>query len=44
MKVEGIDADDIILKFGDTSQLPEGAFADAASEKIFEEKNKGMIA
>ena len=35
----------VALKFGgDVSDLPGGAFADAASEKIFEDKNKGMLA
>ena len=34
----------ISLKFGNNSALPAGAFADAASEKIFEDKNKGMLA
>ncbi|MBO7146189.1 MAG: hypothetical protein J6W81_00390, partial [Lentisphaeria bacterium] len=45
VQVIGIDAGNISLEFGgDISSLPEGAFADAASEKIFEDKNKGMIA
>ena len=45
VKVTGIASDKISLKFGgDTSELPEGAFAEAASEKIFEDKNKGMLA
>ena len=45
VKVTGIAADRISLKFGgDTSDLPSGAFAEAASEKIFEDKDKGMLA
>ena len=45
VKVTGIASDKISLKFGgDTSDLPDGAFAEAASEKIFEDKNKGMLA
>ena len=34
----------VTLKFGTDASLPDGAFADAASEKIFEDKSKGMIA
>ena len=34
---------DITLKFGDSPELPAGVFLDAASEKIFEDKNKGFI-
>ena len=34
----------ITLKFGNDYSLSAGAFADAASEKIFEDKNKGMLA
>ena len=34
----------VTLKFGADASLPDGAFADAASEKIFEDKSKGMIA
>ncbi len=34
----------ITLKFGNDSALPAGAFDDIASEKIFEDKNKGMLA
>ena len=35
---------DITLRFGADSSLPAGCFDDAASEKIFEDKNKGMLA
>lgn len=36
---------DVTLRFGgDTSDLPNGAFADAVSEKIFEDTNKGFLA
>ena len=36
---------EITLKFGgDISALPNGVFDDAASEKIFEDKNKGTLA
>ena len=34
---------DVTLVFGGTAPVA-GAFLDAASEKIFEDKNKGMIA
>ena len=34
----------VTLKFGGDASLPDGAFADAASEKIFEDKSKNMIA
>ncbi|MBO5695264.1 MAG: hypothetical protein J6S98_07660 [Lentisphaeria bacterium] len=34
----------VTLKFGTDASLPDGAFADAASEKIFEDKSKNMIA
>jgi Ca2+-binding RTX toxin-like protein len=45
VQVTGTSADNITLKFGgDISVLPDGAFLDAASEKIFEDKSKGMIA
>ena len=43
--VKGISADAVLLQFGgDVSGLPEGAFADATSEKIFEDRNKGVLA
>ena len=32
------------LNFGADASLPDGAFADAASEMIFEDKSKNMIA
>ena len=41
VKVSGVTA--VNLVFGGTAPV-EGAFLDAASEKIFEDKNKGMIA
>ena len=50
VKVSGISADNISLKFGDDNSLfydelaNSGCFDDAASEKIFEDKNKGMLA
>ncbi len=45
VQVTGTSADNISLKFGgDISGLPDGVFLDAASEKIFEDKSKGMIA
>jgi Ca2+-binding RTX toxin-like protein len=34
----------VTLKFGADVSLPDGCFADAASEKIFENKDKGMLA
>ena len=34
----------ITLRFGADTSLPAGCFADAASEKIFEDKNKGLLA
>ena len=50
VKVSGISADNISLKFGDDNSLfydelaNSGCFDDAASEKIFEDKNKGVLA
>ena len=41
VKVTGVES--VKLVFGGTAPV-EGAFLDAASEKIFEDKNKGMIA
>ena len=36
---------EVTLKFGgDVSELPHNAFDDVASEKIYEDKNKGMLA
>ena len=34
----------VTLRFGNNAALPAGAFADAASEKIFEDKESGMLA
>ena len=34
----------VSLRFGAEADLPAGAFFDAASEKIFEDKNKGLLA
>ena len=42
VKVSGVS--DVTLKFGEAAGLPSGCFDDAASEKIFEDKNKGMLA
>ena len=45
VQVIGVSAEDVTLKFGgDVSSLPSGCFEDAASEKIFEDYKKGMIA
>ena len=41
VKVTGVS--NVTLKFGADTALPAGCFADAASEKIFEDKNKGML-
>ena len=35
---------DVVLKFGETENAVDGAFSEAASQMIFEDKNKGMIA
>lgn len=42
VKVSGVD--NVTLKFGNVDTAVAGAFLDVASEKIFEDKNKGMIA
>ena len=42
VKVSGVD--NVTLKFGDVDTAVAGAFLDAASEKIFEDRNSGMIA
>ena len=42
VKVSGVDT--VTLKFGTDASLPDGCFADATSEKIFEDKNSGMLA
>ena len=42
VKVSGVDT--VTLKFGTDASLPDGCFADAASEKIFEDKDSGMLA
>ena len=34
----------VTLRFGNNAALPAGAFAEAASEKIFEDKDSGMLA
>ena len=50
VKVSGVTADKVSLKFGDdgseqyASLTAQGAFADFSSEKIFEDKNKGVLA
>ena len=41
--VSGVTARKVSLKFGGDAPVA-GAFADAASEKIFEDKNKGLLA
>ncbi|MBR2365457.1 MAG: AIDA repeat-containing protein [Lentisphaeria bacterium] len=42
--VTGITADKIEIVFESDSSLPEGVFLDAASEKIFEDMDKGLLA
>ena len=50
VKVSGVTADQVTLKFGDDGSgqyaalAAQGAFAEAASEKIFEDKAKGLLA
>ena len=50
VKVSGVTADKVTLKFGDdgseqfASLAAQGAFADVTSEKVFEEKGKGILA
>jgi hypothetical protein len=44
VKVSGVFVENITLVFGSDAGLPDGAFADAASERIFEDKNKGLFA
>ena len=50
VKVSGVSADKVSLKFGGdgseqyTALTAQGAFADSSSEKIFEDKNKGLLA
>ena len=50
VKVSGVAADKVSLKFGDDGSeqyaLPaaNGAFADHSSEKIFEDQGKGILA
>ena len=50
VKVSGVSADNVTLIFGDNGSLRydelagAGCFADAASEKIFEDKSKGLLA
>ena len=43
IQVRGVLPEDITLKFGGAAPVA-GAFADAVSEKIFEDKNSGMLA
>ena len=46
----GVNADKITLKFGNdgseqyAAMTAQGAFADYSGEKIFEDKNKGLLA
>ena len=42
VKISGVDS--VTLKFGADVSLPDECFADAASEKIFEDKDSGMLA
>ncbi|MCI5779154.1 MAG: hypothetical protein MR051_04990 [Lentisphaeria bacterium] len=42
VKVSGVSS--VELRFGADASLPAGAFLDAASEKVFEDKNKGLLA
>lgn len=42
VKVSGVTS--VTIRYGADASLPDGAFADAASEKIFEDKAKGMLA
>ena len=48
--VKGVSADKVMLKFGDDGSVQyaalaqQGAFADFTSEKIFEDKGKGILA
>ena len=50
VKISGVTADKVSLKFGDdgseqfASLAAQGAFADFSSEKIFEDKNKSILA
>ena len=50
VKVSGVTADKVSLKFGDdgsdlyASLAARGAFADFSSEKIFEERGNGILA
>ena len=43
IQVRGVLPEDITIKFGGAAPVA-GAFADAVSEKIFEDKNSGMLA
>ena len=42
--IKGITADAVSLKFGDVETAIAGAFENAASEKIFEDQDKALIA
>ena len=42
--VKGVTADAVTLKFGDVETAIAGAFENAASEKVFEDKDKALIA
>ena len=44
VKVMGVSADAVTLKFGDVETAIAGAFENAASEKIFEDQDKALIA
>jgi hypothetical protein len=42
--IKGVLADAVTLKFGEIETAIAGAFENAASEKIFEDKDKALIA
>ena len=44
VKVTGVSADDVTLKFGDVETAIAGAFDSFASEKIFEDQTKALLA
>ena len=44
VKVTGVSADAVTLKFGEIETAIAGAFENAASEKIFEDQTKALLA
>ena len=44
VKVKGVSADDVTLKFGEIETAIAGAFDSFVSEKVFEDQNKAMLA